>query len=155
MTPAVASGHWSDPLFDLNDGSWYWGTPYVFEGWREENGGLNCSEFVCLRFEGKLGIDVTPDHPHGYTNAERIRQSCAEITEEEAGPGDLVFFERTYDTPGASHVGIVSEPGVMLDDHDRSDSGNPDGPGFTNYNPGLSDYWRGHLLGFGRVRRNE
>ena len=31
---------------------------------------------------------------------------CAIIPADDAQPGDLIFFQGTYDTPGASHVGI-------------------------------------------------
>ena len=31
---------------------------------------------------------------------------CTYVSPDQARPGDLVFFEKTYDTDGASHVGI-------------------------------------------------
>ena len=31
---------------------------------------------------------------------------CAIIPADAAQPGELIFFQGTYDTPGASHVGI-------------------------------------------------
>lgn len=95
------------------------------------------------------GIDLDPNHTQPFTNAERARQAGILIAESEAQPGDLVYFHSTYDTPGASHVGIVADPVacVMYDDHDRGDG---TGPGETSY---LSGYWRDHLLDFRRVER--
>ena len=55
-------------------------------------------------------------------------------------PGDLVFFEGTYDTPGASHVGIYVGDGMMIS------AGDP-----IKYSNIHSSYWDGHLLGFGRI----
>ncbi len=53
----------------------------------------------------------------GVRTAEQIRQASAPVAQGQAQPGDLIFFQQTY--PGmprgvASHVGIVTENGVML-----------------------------------------
>ena len=39
---------------------------------------------------------------------------CAYVSPESARPGDLIFFEKTYDTAGASHVGIYVGNNRML-----------------------------------------
>jgi len=117
----------------------------VFGGRYEHQGGLDCAGFVCLVFE-RIGIDVDPAHELIYTNAQRILEASESVTAGQEQPGDLIFFERTYDAPGASHVGIVTERGTMLDDHLRS----PYGPGYTDYN---QPYWKTHFLAVGRVRR--
>lgn len=77
----------------------YVGTPYVWGGSTPETG-FDCSGYVCWVYN-QNGYNV------GRTTAEGLWQKSQHIREEEAKPGDLVFFEGTYDTPGKSHVGIV------------------------------------------------
>ena len=55
-------------------------------------------------------------------------------------PGDLIFFEKTYNTVGASHVGIYVGNGMMIH------CGDP--ISYTSIN---STYWQSHFLGFGRI----
>ena len=62
------------------------------------------------------------------------------MSEHEAKPGDLVFFQGTYDTPGASHVGLYVGDGMMIS------AGDP-----IKYSNIHSSYWDKHLLGFGRI----
>ena len=55
--------------------------------------------------------------------------------------GDLIFFEKTYNTVGASHVGIYVGNGMMIH------CGDP--ISYTSIN---STYWQNHFLGFGRIK---
>ena len=55
-------------------------------------------------------------------------------------PGDLIFFEKTYDTAGASHVGIYVGNNRMLH------CGDP-----IHYASIDTSYWRSHFLQFGRL----
>ena len=64
------------------------------------------------------------------------------ISEAEAKPGDLVFFEGTYDTPGKSHVGIYLGNGMMVS------AGDP-----IKYANIHSSYWQKYLSGFGRLSK--
>ena len=75
------------------------GTPYVWGGSTPETG-FDCSGYVCWVYN-QNGYDV------GRTTANGLWNKSQHISEAEAKPGDLVFFEGTYDTPGKSHVGIV------------------------------------------------
>lgn len=59
----------------------------------------------------------------------------------DAQPGDLIFFEKTYNTVGASHVGIYVGNGMMIH------CGDP--ISYTSIN---STYWQNHFLGFGRIK---
>ena len=54
--------------------------------------------------------------------------------------GDLIFFEKTYDTAGASHVGIYVGNNRMLH------CGDP-----IHYASIDTSYWRSHFLQFGRL----
>ena len=124
----------TDPEFAamLEEAEKYLGTPYVWGGSSPETG-MDCSGYVCWVLN-KSGWDV------GRTTANGLWQKAAKISEQEAKPGDLVFFEGTYDTPGASHVGIYVGDGMMIS------AGDP-----IKYSNIHSSYWDSHLLGFGRI----
>ena len=124
----------TDPEFAamLEEAEKYLGTPYVWGGSTPEIG-FDCSGYVCWVLN-ESGWDV------GRTTANGLWQQATKISEAEAKPGDLVFFEGTYDTPGASHVGIYVGDGMMIS------AGDP-----IKYSNIHSSYWDGHLLGFGRI----
>ena len=124
----------TDPEFAamLEEAEKYLGTPYVWGGSTPETG-FDCSGYVCWVLN-ESGWDV------GRTTANGLWQQATKISEAEAKPGDLVFFEGTYDTPGASHVGIYVGDGMMIS------AGDP-----IKYSNIHSSYWDGHLLGFGRI----
>ena len=124
----------TDPEFAsmLQEAEKYLGTPYVWGGSSPETG-FDCSGYVCWVLN-ESGWDV------GRTTANGLWQQSTKISEQEAKPGDLVFFEGAYDTPGASHVGIYVGDGMMIS------AGDP-----IKYSNIHSSYWDGHLLGFGRI----
>ena len=124
----------SDPEFAamLEEAEKYLGTPYVWGGSSPETG-FDCSGYVCWVLN-QSGWDV------GRTTANGLWQQAAKVSEHEAKPGDLVFFEGTYDTPGASHVGLYVGDGMMIS------AGDP-----IKYSNIHSSYWDDHLLGFGRI----
>ncbi len=124
----------SDPEFAamLEEAEKYLGTPYVWGGSSPETG-FDCSGYVCWVLN-QSGWDV------GRTTANGLWQQSAKVSEHEAKPGDLVFFQGTYDTPGASHVGLYVGNGMMIS------AGDP-----IKYSNIHSSYWDDHLLGFGRI----
>ena len=124
----------SDPEFAamLEEAEKYLGTPYVWGGSSPETG-FDCSGYVCWILN-QSGWDV------GRTTANGLWQQSAKVSEHEARPGDLVFFQGTYDTPGASHVGLYVGDGMMIS------AGDP-----IKYSNIHSSYWDKHLLGFGRI----
>lgn len=77
----------------------------------------------------------------GRTTANGLRGKCSYVSPANAQPGDLIFFEKTYNTVGASHVGIYVGNGMMIH------CGDP--ISYTSIN---STYWQNHFLGFGRIR---
>ena len=67
----------------------YVGTPYVWGGSTPETG-FDCSGYVCWVYN-QNGYNV------GRTTANGLWNKSQHISEAEAKPGDLVFFEGTYD----------------------------------------------------------
>ena len=112
----------------------YVGTPYVWGGSTPETG-FDCSGYVCWVYN-QNGYDV------GRTTANGLWNKSQHISEAEAKPGDLVFFEGTYDTPGKSHVGIYLGNGMMVS------AGDP-----IKYADIHSSYWQKYLSGFGRLSK--
>lgn len=110
----------------------YLGVPYVWGGYSPS--GFDCSGFVCwvVNHCGN-GWDI------GRTTAEGIRQICHYVSPEEARPGDIIFFEHTYDTAGASHVGIYVGNNMMIH------CGEP-----VQYTS-INGYWQDHFMQFGRL----
>ena len=112
----------------------YVGTPYVWGGSTPDTG-FDCSGYVCWVYN-QNGYDV------GRTTANGLWNKSQHISEAEAKPGDLVFFEGTYDTPGKSHVGIYLGNGKMVS------AGDP-----IKYADIHSPYWQKYLSGFGRLSK--
>ena len=112
----------------------YLGMPYVWGG-SSPSTSFDCSGFVCWVINNcGNGWSV------GRTTANDLRGKCSYVSPADAQPGDLIFFEKTYNTVGASHVGIYVGNGMMIH------CGDP--ISYTSIN---STYWQSHFLGFGRI----
>ena len=112
----------------------YLGMPYVWGG-SSPSTSFDCSGFVCWVINNcGNGWNV------GRTTANGLRGKCSYVSPADAQPGDLIFFEKTYNTVGASHVGIYVGNGMMIH------CGDP--ISYTSIN---STYWQSHFLGFGRI----
>ena len=112
----------------------YLGYPYVWGG-SSPSTSFDCSGFVSwvINHCGN-GWNV------GRLGAEGLRQICAIIPRSEAKPGDLIFFQGTYNTTGASHVAIYVGNGMMIH------CGNP-----IQYASIDTAYWQAHFYCFGRL----
>ena len=77
-----------------------------------------------------------------FEKLDKLREEVrrCEKRRDEAKPGDLIFFQGTYDTAGASHVGIYVGNGMMIH------CGNP-----IQYASINTNYWRQHFYTFGRI----
>lgn len=86
----------------------YLGYPYVWGG-SSPSTSFDCSGFVSwvINHCGN-GWNV------GRSTANGLMGYCDIIRKSEAKPGDLIFFQGTYDTTGASHVGIYVGNSMMI-----------------------------------------
>lgn len=116
----------------MNEAKKYLGYPYVWGGSTPATS-FDCSGFVCW-VVNHSGWNV------GRTTAEGLRQQCVRVPPSEAKPGDLIFFERTYNTAGASHIGIYVGDGMMIHCGDPIQ--------YANVN---SAYFSSHFMQYGRL----
>ncbi len=113
----------------------YLGYPYVWGG-SSPSTSFDCSGFVSWVINNcGNGWSV------GRLTANGLMGVCDIIPRSSAKPGDLIFFQGTYDTSGASHVGIYVGDGMMIH------CGNP-----ISYASIESSYWQSHFYCFGRIR---
>ncbi len=112
----------------------YLDVPYVWGGYSPE--GFDCSGFVSWVIN-----HCGNGWNYGRLTANGLRARTANVPSSDAKPGDLIFFQGTYDTPGASHVGIYVGGGWMLH------AGNP-----VHYSNINTPYWQSHFLGYGRIQ---
>ena len=110
----------------------YLGFPYVWGG-SSPSTSFDCSGFVSWVINHS-GWDV------GRLTANGLLNICTPVSSANARPGDLIFFQGTYDTAGASHVGIYVGDGMMIH------CGDP--ISYANIN---TSYWQSHFYTFGRL----
>lgn len=113
----------------------YLGYPYVWGG-SSPSTSFDCSGFVSwvINHCGN-GWNV------GRQTANGLMGKCDIVPKSEAKPGDLIFFQKTYNTSGASHVGIYVGNGMMIH------CGSP-----ISYASIETSYWRQHYYCMGRIR---
>ncbi len=118
----------------IREGEKYLGYPYVW-------GGSNPStSFDCSGFVSYVINHCGNGWRMGRQTASGLLGHCTRVSASEAKPGDLIFFQGTYTTSGASHVGIYVGNGMMLH------CGNP-----IQYASINTNYWRDHFYTFGRI----
>ena len=119
----------------INEAEKYLGYPYVWGG-SSPSTSFDCSGFVSyvINHCGN-GWSV------GRQTANGLLSNCTRVSKSEAQPGDLIFFEKTYNTSGASHVGIYVGDGMMIH------CGNP-----IQYTSINTSYWQSHFYTFGRIK---
>jgi len=112
----------------------YLGYPYVWGG-SSPSTSFDCSGFVSW-VVNNCGVGWSV----GRLGASGLLGICTRVSAANVKPGDLVFFQGTYDTTGASHVGIYVGNGMMLH------CGDP-----IQYTSIETNYWRQHFLAYGRL----
>lgn len=113
----------------------YLGFPYVW------GGSSPATSFDCSGFVSWVVNNCGNGWSVGRQTAEGLRSCCTYVPPADAKPGDLIFFQGTYNTPGASHVGIYVGNDTMIH------CGNP-----IQYSNISSQYWQQHFLEFGRMQ---
>lgn len=118
----------------INEAEKYLGYPYVWGG-SSPSTSFDCSGFVSyvINHCGN-GWSV------GRLTDNGLKGICLIIPASSAKPGDLIFFQGTYNTSGASHVGIYVGDGMMIH------CGNP-----ISYASINTTYWQQHFYCFGRL----
>ena len=118
----------------IHEAEKYLGYPYVWGGSSPE------TSFDCSGFVSWVVNHCGNGWDYGRLTAEGLRNVCTYVSPSEAKPGDLVFFQGTYDTAGASHCAIYVGNGMMIH------CGNP-----IQYTSMQSAYWQQHFYCFGRL----
>lgn len=121
----------------LHEAEKYLGYPYVW------GGSLPSTSFDCSGFVSYVINHCGNGWNYGRLTANGWKNATARVAASDVKPGDLVFFQGTYDTSGASHVGIVVDPVNKIMIH----CGNP-----IQYASYDTAYWRAHAYCYGRIQ---
>ena len=116
----------------LTEAEKYLGYPYVWGG-SSPSTSFDCSGYVSW-------VVNHSGWNFGRLTADGLLHKCTPVTAADSKPGDLIFFQGTYNTSGASHVGIYVGDGMMIH------CGNP-----ISYASINTNYWQSHFYTFGRL----
>ena len=112
----------------------YLGYPYVW------GGSSPATSFDCSGYVSWVINNCGNGWSYGRLTADGLRSICTYVSPAQAKPGDLIFFQGTYATTGASHVGIYVGNNMMIH------CGDP-----IHYSSIATSYWQQHFLCFGRL----
>lgn len=118
----------------IHEAEKYLGYPYVW------GGASPSTSFDCSGFVSWVINHCGNGWNYGRLTADGLRGICTYVSPGDAKPGDLIFFQGTYNTSGASHVGIYVGNGMMIH------CGNP-----IQYASIETNYWQQHFMCFGRL----
>ena len=108
--------------------------PYVW------GGSSPATSFDCSGFVSWVVNNCGVGWSIGRLTAQGLYNICTPVSDAEAKPGDLVFFEYTYEGPWITHVGIYVGDGWMIH------AGDPIG-----YIKFMDSYYSDNFVGFGRL----
>ena len=136
---AVPGEYMTDTQFAnmLHEAEKYLGYPYVW------GGSSPSTSFDCSGFVSYVINHCGNGWNYGRLTANGWKNATARVQASDVQPGDLIFFQGTYSTSGASHVGIVVDPVNKIMIH----CGNP-----IQYASYDSSYWRQHFYCYGRIQ---
>lgn len=109
------------------------GTPYAWGG--SSTAGMDSSGFVNYVFQNN-GISVERTHAGMWANT-GVHVSLSDLQ-----IGDVLFYEGTYNTQGASHSGVYVGNGQMI-----HSGGGSEGVSYADIN---NSYWQQHFIGVKR-----
>jgi cell wall-associated NlpC family hydrolase len=117
-----------------NEAIKYLGYPYV-RGGESPDTSFDCSGFVSWVIN-----HCGNGWNYGRLDCRELWALTMRVSEADVRPGDLVFFQGTWDVEGASHVGIVLGNGMMIH------CGHP--VQIASYK---TEYFSAHFMGYGRL----
>jgi cell wall-associated NlpC family hydrolase len=110
------------------------GMPYVTGGESPAEGGFDCSGLTYFAWK-QVGVTLPRSSAAQYSWATKI-------TKDKLQPGDLVFYSSAGTTGTVSHVALYAGDGKIVQAHK---------PGVALSEDDLATWWKGHLVGYGRV----
>ncbi len=126
----------TDPDFAsiIKEAEKYIGYPYVWGG-SNPSTSFDCSGFVYWV------LNESNNANFGRTTAQGIFNLSREVSASEVKPGDLIFFQGTYNTADTvTHIGIYVGNGMMIH------AGDPIG-----YADTTTSFWSSHFYAYGRI----
>ena len=118
----------------IHEAEKYLGYPYVW------GGASPSTSFDCSGFVSWVINHCGNGWNYGRLTADGLRGICTYVSPGDAKPGDLIFFQGTYNTTGASHVGIYVGNSMMIHCGDPIT--------YANIN---TVYWQSHFYTYGRL----
>jgi len=111
------------------------GQPYRSGGESRAEGGFDCSGLTYFAWKS-AGVTLPRSSTAQYAGTTRI-------TKADLQPGDLVFYSSSGTRGSVSHVALYSGNGKIIQAHK---------PGVKLSEDDLATWWKGHLVGYGRVK---
>lgn len=109
------------------------GQPYRSGGESRAEGGFDCSGLTYFAWKS-AGVTLPRSSSAQYAGSTRI-------TKDDLAPGDLVFYAASGSR--ISHVALYAGKGKIIQAHK---------PGVKLSEDDLATWWKGHLVGYGRVK---
>ena len=103
---AVSGAYLTNMQFSnmIREAEKYLGYPYVW------GGSSPSTSFDCSGFVSYVINHCGNGWNYGRLTANGLKNATVRVAASDVKPGDLIFFKGTYNTSGASHVGIVVDP---------------------------------------------
>lgn len=114
------------------------GMPYKSGGESPAEGGFDCSGLTYYAWK-QAGVTLPRSSSDQYAWATKIKKA-------DLKPGDFVFYSSSGTTGSISHVALYVGDGKIVQAHK---------PGVPASEDDLETWWKGHLVGYGRVPTNK